>query len=161
VIGNDVIDLQAARKESNWKRKGFLEKIFTADERGFIASSADPELTVWILWSMKEAAYKIYNRDRGLRAYIPHLLVCEVNHFYDGTVTIEHYKYHTKTIVENDAIHTIAVYNVNDFIKVSEVPASEVLKDDNGLPYINSYELSLPISVSHHGRFQHIIGILQ
>ena len=25
MIGNDIVDLQCARKESNWQRKGFLE----------------------------------------------------------------------------------------------------------------------------------------
>ena len=29
MIGNDVIDLQQSRQESNWQRKGFLEKLFT------------------------------------------------------------------------------------------------------------------------------------
>ena len=27
--GNDIVDLSLAKTESNWKRKGFLEKIFT------------------------------------------------------------------------------------------------------------------------------------
>ena len=33
MIGNDIIDLDVAKTESNWKRKGFLDKIFTANEQ--------------------------------------------------------------------------------------------------------------------------------
>jgi hypothetical protein len=32
VIGNDIVDLALARKESNWKRPGYLNKIFTTKE---------------------------------------------------------------------------------------------------------------------------------
>jgi phosphopantetheinyl transferase (holo-ACP synthase) len=33
VIGNDIVDLALARKESNWKRPGYLNKIFTTKEQ--------------------------------------------------------------------------------------------------------------------------------
>jgi hypothetical protein len=33
MIGNDVVDLALAQKESNWKRKGFLNKLFTSVEQ--------------------------------------------------------------------------------------------------------------------------------
>ena len=36
MIGNDIVDLALAQKESNWKRKGFLDKIFTLQEQLFI-----------------------------------------------------------------------------------------------------------------------------
>ena len=32
MIGNDVVDLQLAKTQSNWQRKGFLEKQFTEFE---------------------------------------------------------------------------------------------------------------------------------
>ena len=35
MIGNDIVDLDLARKESNWKRKGFLDKIFSLQEQQF------------------------------------------------------------------------------------------------------------------------------
>ena len=76
MIGNDVIDLALAQKESNWKRKGFLDKIFTQKEQLLISNSQNPELMVWNLWSRKEAAYKIYNRQTQNRAYIPKQLEC-------------------------------------------------------------------------------------
>jgi lactate dehydrogenase-like 2-hydroxyacid dehydrogenase len=35
-IGNDIVDLALARKESNWKRPGYLNKIFTTNNFSFI-----------------------------------------------------------------------------------------------------------------------------
>ena len=37
-IGNDIIDLKLAKTQSNWQRKGFLEKQFTQKE----TTSMDP-----------------------------------------------------------------------------------------------------------------------
>jgi hypothetical protein len=39
VIGNDIVDLALARKESNWKRPGYLNKIFTTKEQLLISSA--------------------------------------------------------------------------------------------------------------------------
>jgi acyl carrier protein len=76
VIGNDIVDLALARKESNWKRPGYLNKIFTTKEQLLISSAENPNTMVWNLWSRKEAAYKIYNRATGIRGYFPLNLEC-------------------------------------------------------------------------------------
>ena len=39
MIGNDIIDLSAAKLESNWQRRGFLEKQFTKNEQRQILSA--------------------------------------------------------------------------------------------------------------------------
>ncbi len=49
MIGNDVIDLELAKKESNWKRKGFLTKLFTSFEQELIAKATNQEEMVWML----------------------------------------------------------------------------------------------------------------
>ena len=71
MIGNDIVDLELARKESNWKRKGFLDKIFAKNEQLLIFNAENPDTMVWNLWSRKEAAYKIYNRQTQIRGYFP------------------------------------------------------------------------------------------
>lgn len=79
MIGNDIIDLVQSRKESNWRRRGFVSKLFDEQEQLLIVNSPDPEIVVWLLWSMKEAAYKIWNRQTGIRKYIPLKLRCSVH----------------------------------------------------------------------------------
>ena len=59
MIGNDIVDLALAKKESNWKRNRFLDKIFTQKEQLLIANAINPEIMIWNLWTRKEAAYKI------------------------------------------------------------------------------------------------------
>ncbi|MBK8633253.1 MAG: 4-phosphopantetheinyl transferase family protein [Saprospiraceae bacterium] len=71
MIGNDVIDISATRQESNWKRKGFLQKLFTEKEIQFILEGDDPEFLVWLLWSAKESAYKIIHRRHQKMFFSP------------------------------------------------------------------------------------------
>lgn len=166
MIGNDVIDILQSRKESNWQRKGFIEKIYTANEQLLISNASDPEAMVWILWSMKEAAYKIYNRKTQIREYIPKKLICFFIEFQNsnlliGKVNCEGNIYHTKTILSKDKIHTVAVTNFKDLKKIIEIEKKFVLKDGNNIPYLaTSLQNTIrEVSVSHHGRFEKVITL--
>jgi phosphopantetheinyl transferase (holo-ACP synthase) len=102
MIGNDVIDLVQSRKDSNWRRRGFVSKLFNEHEQLLIVNGPDPEIVVWLLWSMKEAAYKIWNRQTGIRKYIPRGLLCSVierSSNATGEVICEGKRYYTKSIV--------------------------------------------------------------
>lgn len=163
MIGNDVVDILIARKESNWERKGFREKLFTHHEQQLISSFADPELMVWTLWSMKEAAYKIYSRKNKVRTYIPHKLECIVINWKDngctGKVFCNNEIYFTKTVFEDYIIHTVAVYNKNQLKNVHEVNDCIIIKDNFGLPYINTENIIKPVSIAHHGRCRKIVNL--
>ena len=76
MIGNDIVDLNLAKTQSNWKRKGYLDKIFTENEQNLIFESENPTAKVWNLWSRKEAAYKIYNRSTNIRVFNPKKFDC-------------------------------------------------------------------------------------
>ncbi|MEO8398666.1 MAG: 4'-phosphopantetheinyl transferase superfamily protein [Ignavibacteriaceae bacterium] len=118
MIGNDVVDLAAAAKESNWQRKGFLKKIFTEKEQFFIASSDDPNLTVWLLWSMKESAYKIFVQQSSKRFYSPLKFECtQINNsseVFNAQVFYENIKYEITSKVLNEGIFTTAFLNTNE-----------------------------------------------
>lgn len=163
MIGNDVIDLVATRIQSNWKRKGFLEKLFTLEERELIRNHDSSETMVWVLWSMKEAAYKIYNRETKLRGFIPQQLICSIitdcNSNLEGVVNCNGFVYSTKTIVENDMIHTIATVGIDTIEKVQEITNGDIVKDVLGIPYLSIKDKLYPVSVSHHGRFCKTISL--
>ncbi|KUJ61268.1 phosphopantetheinyl transferase [Flavobacteriaceae bacterium CRH] len=166
MIGNDVIDILQSRKESNWQRKGFKEKLFTIEEQLLISNASIPEIMVWVLWSMKEAAYKVYNRQTKIREYIPRKLVCSIkseNHNYiTGQVICSENTYHTKTFFSENQIHTIAVSFLADLNNVMEIERkSSILKDENNIPYlINSSSNTMQnVSKSHHGRFEKVVTI--
>ncbi|HSN48039.1 MAG TPA: 4'-phosphopantetheinyl transferase superfamily protein [Flavobacterium sp.] len=163
MIGNDIVDLALARKESNWKRKGFLDKIFTKDEQLLISKVEDPELMVWNLWSRKEAAYKIHNRKTQIRGYFPQQLecfdleICNGNTF--GKVVINESIYFTKTEITAQFVHTIAVENAGDFDTVKTLENRNKIQKSNGIPsyFGNDKLVSKPVSISHHGRFEQIV----
>ena len=159
MIGNDVVDLVLAKEESNWKRDGFLDKIFTKREQLMVLSDPFPENKVWDLWTRKEAAYKIYNRQTGIRAYIPLQLECfdleitDGNHY--GKVVCSDFVYYTKTEISAEFIHTIAVTNSTDFNAIQYLENTTDIQKTNGIPNWHNPEnlVIKPVSVSHHGRF--------
>lgn len=163
MIGNDVVDLELARRESNWKRRGFMEKIFTLKEREIILKSDNPETCLWILWSMKEAAYKVYNRQTGIRAFIPHKLECSIislsRHKAEGIVKCGTNTYFTQTEILEEIIHTVAVESAKATAKICKINADLVQKDEFGRPFIYDISGSMkPVSKSHHGRCETIVG---
>jgi phosphopantetheinyl transferase (holo-ACP synthase) len=165
MIGNDVIDLVQARKDSNWRRRGFVSKLFNEHEQLLIVNSPDPEIVVWLLWSMKEAAYKIWNRQTGIRKYMPKGLLCSVIERSScnarGEVICEGKMYYTKTIVCPDFIHTIAVGELVHLGNIVEIEKGEIVKDAQGIPSIivKDSDTYLPVSVSNHGGFERIVSI--
>jgi phosphopantetheinyl transferase (holo-ACP synthase) len=155
MIGNDIVDLALAQKESNWKRKGFLDKIFTQEEQSLVANAENPEVMVWNLWSRKEAVYKIYNRETGIRGYIPLQLVCFYESETTGTVSCNGRVYYTETVVTKDFVYTIAAAKVDLFTQIQKISSDEEIGKTNGIPFIIDAQtaISNPVSITHHGRF--------
>lgn len=165
MIGNDVVDLALARKESNWKRNGFLDKIFTEKEQLLITKAENSEVMVWNLWSRKEAAYKIYNRQTRIKGFYPLLLECFDLEIIDGItfgkVSIRQQVYFTKTEITSQFINTVAVENVKYFNEIKTVENRKNIKKINGIPsYFEADNVSIkPVSISHHGRFERMITV--
>jgi len=109
MIGNDIVDLSCAQSESNWQRRGFLSKIFTKAEQQLIQQSDNSFETVWLIWSMKESAYKIYVRKHSIRFFAPTQFDCMLTTQKNGKVLIKNEVYETITTRTPDFIHTIAV----------------------------------------------------
>ena len=165
MIGNDIVDLALAQQESNWKRKGFLDKIFTKTEQLLISNAENPAIMVWNLWSRKEAAYKIYNGKTQIRGYFPLQLECfdldSSDGIIFGKVAIKSFVYFTKTEINSEFIHTIAVENTRGFQNIKTLENRKNIKKNNGIPnYHDEYNSVLkPVSISHHGRFERIISV--
>ncbi|WP_316794372.1 4'-phosphopantetheinyl transferase superfamily protein [Pedobacter frigoris] len=147
MIGNDIVDLKQAAKDSNWGRKGYLDKLFTASEQCLIASAPDANLMVWLLWTMKESAYKINSRKTGLRSFAPVRLVCDNisihEHSATGSVTYESECYYTRSDLNDAYVHTIAS---------GEQAALQTVRVEITGCYPD-YKNSNPQCVSHHGKY--------
>ncbi len=112
MIGNDIIDIAEAFK-INWKREGFLQKIFNKNEKNWISNSNNPGLIVWLLWSMKESAYKIFFRQYLERVYNPVKFECKLikenSNLFHGEVDFNDITYSTSSKILEEVISTTAV----------------------------------------------------
>jgi len=176
VIGNDIVDLNLAKTQSNWQRKGFLEKQFTESEHAEILNSENPFLKVWLFWSMKEAAYKCYVQEFQKRFFAPKKFSCKLVSNQKGIVEIENNLYYLENLISENYIHSIATKKNNlkvisqlFFIAekifstktinqklVSFFPAEvQLQKNEIGIPSLYQNQAKLPVSISksHHGNY--------
>lgn len=175
-IGNDIVDLNLAKSQSNWQRKGFLEKQFTEDEQKIIFNSENPFLQVWLFWSMKEAAYKCYTQEHKQRFFAPKKFSCKILSESIGVVDFNQKKYTIKYIFTIDYVYAVAQEKVSKKM-VSELffihkiggefqnknqkllsylgTGIELKKNGIGIPYAYQQGKRLPISIStsHHGNY--------
>ena len=159
MIGNDVIDLDIATRQSNWSRKGYLDKIFTNLEQEFISKSSNPDETVWNLWSRKEAVYKIILQKGGKQGYYPLKMECLNIDCNAGIVVFENQFYHTKTYLSKEYIHTVAIENRANFIKIKWDANSNFIQKINNIPFFVKDNKIYPASKSHHGKFEKIVWL--
>ena len=126
-------------------------------EQLLIHSAENPANKIWDLWSRKEAAYKIYNRQTGIRKYNPIQFECFASE--NGKVVFENQVYYTRTEISSEFIYSEAVQTISDFERIVTIKRPETIKKENGIPsYFDTIDLSVkPLSISHHGRFERII----
>ncbi|WEK20837.1 MAG: 4'-phosphopantetheinyl transferase superfamily protein [Candidatus Pedobacter colombiensis] len=154
MVGNDIVDLSQASKESNWKRTGYLEKIFTVAERFLIHIAKDPDLMVWLMWTMKESAYKAHTKEVKTITFAPTLISCNNMIIHQKTATgdvlYQGKRYYTQSSISRAYIHTIAATKtaiLNSLqLKISDYDNSDY-----------SYRSTNPASVSHHGNYLALI----
>ena len=114
MIGNDIVDLHYAAQYHNWRRPGYLNKVFTGEERARIENSTTPDLLVWTLWSVKESAYKLGAQRGAERKYAPKQLVTEyLRRQADGAVvySVCYEGNRCRVLVEQNAeyVHSVAL----------------------------------------------------
>lgn len=109
MIGNDIVDISLASMQSNWRRAGFLEKLFSKSEIDVVMRDEHPTIMVWRLWSMKESAYKANYRLDKVRKFNPKQLECKLIDDQLGEVKIGTNLYKLRTETNQLYIHSIAL----------------------------------------------------
>ncbi|MAD97608.1 MAG: hypothetical protein CMB99_09815 [Flavobacteriaceae bacterium] len=172
MIGNDVVDLHLAQSQSNWERKGFLEKIFTKNEQRLIHTSNQSHQLVWRLWTMKESVYKVVVQQEKERFFNPQKFECHIESDSFGHVVFNGEIYKTFTEQNEDYIYsTTSKANqtcfyqlgsmenrINTMSKRLGLQKSEisVRKDSLGIPnvYHSGQRITKSMSITNHGRFE-------
>tara|TARA_B100000795_G_C22801343_1_gene442100 strand:- start:1264 stop:1830 length:567 start_codon:yes stop_codon:yes gene_type:complete len=177
MIGNDIVDLQLAKSQSNWQRKGFLEKQFTEEEQKKILNSKNPFSLVWLFWSMKEAAYKSCTQKIEKRFFAPQKLECTLTNENEGFVSFEDKKFYTTTFLSTFYLCTIAretqeqitIFSAIGSSKTIDTDLKKKLTEETGilseeiekrktaigapLFYHRKQLLTKSCSISHHGNY--------
>ena len=159
MIGNDVVDLKLAKIESNWKRKAYLDKIFTDVEQNFILKSNAEDQTVWNLWSRKEAVYKILIQQGYKKGFYPKKIECLDEQVSAGKVQFNSKLYYTNTSISDDYIHSVAVVNNMDLQKIRCIFWDENCFMIDGIPFYKTKDIFQHISKSHHGSYQKLVQL--
>lgn len=113
MIGNDIVDLNRAKTSSNWRRRGWLEKVFSEKEQCLINYSKSRTQTLWRLWSMKESAYKCQVQQGVLRRFNPRHFQCCISDEVYGAVVSKEFRFYTKTKINPQFIHSTASFTNN------------------------------------------------
>jgi phosphopantetheinyl transferase (holo-ACP synthase) len=66
-IGNDIINWQSAKTHQHKLKARCLEKLFNPSEIHYIEQHVFPLLAYWHLWSVKESAYKAWQRANDVK----------------------------------------------------------------------------------------------
>lgn len=172
MMGNDVVDLRVAKEQSDWKRKGWLSKIFTNEEQELIKESKNPEVTVWMFWSMKETVYKAHQRNTG---FCPKLNPKDFRCTMHQEVLVDQLSYKVITRIHDKYIHTYTATSTYQFLYLrrEKITTSQIIselaqrlsikkeylhfeKTTNGLPILlnSKNKEQIPFSKSHHGIYE-------
>jgi hypothetical protein len=165
MIGNDIVDLHLAEKESCIHRRGFLDKLFLPGEQALVQDAADPAVMVWLLWSCKEAVYKIIHRATHERKFAPHAFSCRLRQLDGalaaGTVDYLQQCYYFRSHYIGSCIHTCAAVDPGLLEKLTVFTAYRpaclplFYKDEHGVPYTHERGSGKAqhASISHHGKY--------
>jgi len=117
VIGNDIVDLGLARQTTHWKRKTYLQKLYSPSEQQLILESSDSIAMLWRLWSMKESGYKLFLQSGGNPFYNPTKIECSLRSISDGSIQIGSFTAETHTCEKNNYLFSIAKKNLQATFK--------------------------------------------
>ncbi|MCK0123286.1 4'-phosphopantetheinyl transferase superfamily protein [Gelidibacter sp. F2691] len=183
MIGNDIVDLEFAKRNSRWQEQRFLNKLFTIEEQDFIRSDDQQFQNIWRLWTMKESVYKITSRAEGKIRFNPTDFKCIVLDSNQGQVFYKNQSIATATTTDQSFIQTTACLtpqwisklfqsssldyptqhseSIQQAIKAYSTyknvldTAVSVIKNSRGIPqlYMNGHLQEEELSLTHHGHY--------
>lgn len=182
MIGNDIVDLRIVLPENNAANIQYLQKICTDKEIALINAASIPNIMLWRIWTMKEAAYKIASKKADFRLFNPKKFNTEIINDSEGKIHCEWGEYKVWTYINEKWINSIAIESDKNWFadametenkdlseevrkalifsyiynldSSAEINSLEIRKNDNGFPYLykENQLLSVNLSLSHHGK---------
>lgn len=135
-VGNDILDLNRHSARHRHTDERFIQKILHPKEIILLQQSSNPVYFLWMLWTLKEAAYKYCKQADNSFIFSPKKIYTEQTHTYemfvlieegaesftskgfDGTIVLTVYTLSgpikTYSVFSNNYIHTVAVKDEED-----------------------------------------------
>lgn len=172
-IGNDIIFWRKAKNQHQKLRSRSLNKIFQEHEINYIQSADKPILAFWHLWSVKESAYKAWQRQQKTKPiFNPRSFVCHNITLHLVKVCNVGFLCEVKTIYTPDYIYSECLYKHRrtKIFKSSEAflyfknyweqKGLSVIKEKYNIPslYDEQKNIHYPVSLSHDYHLTAITG---
>lgn len=169
MLGNDIVDLTLAKHQTRWHTATFQEKVLHPVETEKFKNNALGFTAFWKIWSIKESVYKAHQREKNhLPKFNPfHFLVEEISE-NKSRVCVEGLQYEVLSYISSNLIYSFTkgenVHSFQNFeiaaknssfipdLKRSDVNL-KLSKNQNGIPFLNQQNKSVPISLTHHGKY--------
>jgi phosphopantetheinyl transferase (holo-ACP synthase) len=153
IIGNDLVDLNTPDAKNYPKKQRFIQRVLCDSEQEFYKGHQYYRTIFWILWSAKEAVYKIVKKFHQEAVFAHKLYVCEINflsnEFASGFVTYNNLKYPVTFSITPNWVHCIATTSnhkgkiIFRIMANSEIKSTEIKFSEEELASIHSIESSL------------------
>lgn len=153
MIGNDIVDLTLAASGPHWKTQRFLDKVFSAEEQQLIKDAEDNLRAIWLLWSMKESAYKCHIQCNQFHFFAPTKIACQLSSNLNGLVSINNTTYYTFTQITKNFIHTISYSSassevLSDFGRLEDV-SYKIQHNESRRSVLNVFSSLLNIDIDN------------
>lgn len=108
MIGNDVVDLRDPEAACGASHARFDRRVFSDAECEPLAGHYTETERRWILWSVKEAAFKAARRERADTAFSPKRFAVRLDRSLRGAVTLETRRWLARVRCEGGCVHAVA-----------------------------------------------------
>lgn len=172
-IGNDIIDWKKAQNQHQKLRIRCLEKLFQAHEIEYIQSAEKPILAFWHLWSVKESAYKAWQRQQNAKPILnAKSFVCQNISPHSVLVSKGVFSYTVHTIYTSDYIYSecLSYHKQTKIFKTTDAylrfknnwqdKGWQIIKKANNIPSLFNAkkETFSAISLSHDNHLTAVTG---
>lgn len=76
MVGNDIVDLNFVDPPA-YHHLRYLDQVCTRAEALAVRESADPSRSLAVVWASKEAAYKLFSKQRASGCFVPRQFVTQ------------------------------------------------------------------------------------
>jgi phosphopantetheinyl transferase (holo-ACP synthase) len=108
MIGNDVVDLADPDADPGRLHPRFDGRVFHPSERALIAASAQPGRTRWILWALKESAYKAARKQEPTTVFSPLRFVVSLRDAASAIVCVGGRRFRASISSRPGYVHAVA-----------------------------------------------------